>query len=953
MAGICDTTCSISTSSTCPTASESGCYQANDTQTSAVCAQLACDSVWVKSPGSCDQYCDFCTLSKEPTCYVCENFLPTDCEYPDSEIGAYCFTDCSIDYCVATSTSTATNSSTSSSVTTGSATTTSITTTSRSTTSGTSLSSTITSMSITTTSSSTASGTSTSSITATSTLTPCVDVVPDQLGYTGVLGWEDSNGFACEWYFDNACFPGTSLAASFANYGMTASEACCACGGGMNGYSSTTETGTTTSHCEDWRPASEDYWYVDSTSQDCSYLAYFCQKDIASVVSFGHTATEACCYCGGGTGFTSTRTSVTDSSSSTISATTSTTDVTYTFTLSSSTTITSTTSTSSPTTHSSSTSTTASSVTRCEDWVPLMMGLTENSWYDSGGPAYTCEFYEDNGLCGTGQGLANFGRTADEACCACGGGVNAESTSTTTATTTTLCVDMVPDGSGAYWSDSRGDFYSCSYYAHGDFCTSQAPLYPNHGYTAQEVCCACSGGTGKTVTNTTLTESSTASTHTTTITSTITTSSTTSTSTISTTSTTATGSNTSSTTATTFSRTSSSSTTASSTFSLSSSTSATTASDTSSWSETTTSTVTLSSSTSATVSTLSSTRTTETSCADYVPESEDKWYDPLGALYDCAWYALDGGEHCGAFASVQDPTFGRTANEACCVCGGGVHYSVTTTSTLSTTTECFDWQPSPQEDWYDGDGSTCRYYERELLVRATCSESKNFGMIADQACCVCGGGVGRTVTETSPTQTSSTTLSATASSTTRTQTVPPAGYIATTVLVSPVLAGASELAVESEEAHSVGDIIMIAGGGNAETRGIASFGSIVLDAPLDHGYPAGSSLYRYTEPGDAVEDASASGLAFALVLGLVAVGVVVAWAGGLLLLKFGYGYHFRAPKTHPKATGHDPPRAPRGRAGHDPPRAPRGRAGHDPPRAPRGRAGREDLIFDMDDPPAV
>ncbi|CAK0900913.1 unnamed protein product, partial [Prorocentrum cordatum] len=166
--------------------------------------------------------------------------------------------------------------------------------------------------------------------------------------------------------------------------------------------------------------------------------------------------------------------------------------------------------------------------------------------------------------------------------------------------------------------------------------------------------------------------------------------------------------------------------------------------------------------------------------------------------------------------------------------------------------------------------------------------------------------------------TSSTTLSATASSTTRTQTVPPAGYIATTVLVSPVLAGASELAVESEEAHSVGDIIMIAGGGNAETRGIASFGSIVLDPssePLDHGYPAGSSLYRYTEPGDAVEDASASGLAFALVLGLVAVGVVVAWAGGLLLLKFGYGYHFRAPKTHPKATGHDPPRAPRGRAG--------------------------------------
>ncbi|CAK0829751.1 unnamed protein product [Prorocentrum cordatum] len=63
---------------------------------------------------------------------------------------------------------------------------------------------------------------------------------------------------------------------------------------------------------------------------------------------------------------------------------------------------------------------------------------------------------------------------------------------------------------------------------------------------------------------------------------------------------------------------------------------------------------------------------------------------------------------------------------------------------------CFDWQPAPQEAWSDGDGNSCRYYERELLVRGTCSESANDGMTAIQACCVCGGGVSRTDAVTSP-----------------------------------------------------------------------------------------------------------------------------------------------------------------------------------------------------------
>ncbi|CAK0866396.1 unnamed protein product [Prorocentrum cordatum] len=65
---------------------------------------------------------------------------------------------------------------------------------------------------------------------------------------------------------------------------------------------------------------------------------------------------------------------------------------------------------------------------------------------------------------------------------------------------------------------------------------------------------------------------------------------------------------------------------------------------------------------------------------------------------------------------------------------------------------------------------------------------------------------------------------------------------ATTALVRSVLAGSQELVVESEEGFSVGDAIMITGGGNSETRDITSFGSMMLGAPLDYGYPAGSRI---------------------------------------------------------------------------------------------------------------
>jgi hypothetical protein len=65
-----------------------------------------------------------------------------------------------------------------------------------------------------------------------------------------------------------------------------------------------------------------------------------------------------------------------------------------------------------------------------------------------------------------------------------------------------------------------------------------------------------------------------------------------------------------------------------------------------------------------------------------------------------------------------------------------------------------------------------------------------------------------------------------------------------TVVAEPAPAGVKELEVVSQDGFVVGDTVVITGGGNSETRAIAGFGSIVLDAPLEHTYPAGSSITR-------------------------------------------------------------------------------------------------------------
>ena len=66
---------------------------------------------------------------------------------------------------------------------------------------------------------------------------------------------------------------------------------------------------------------------------------------------------------------------------------------------------------------------------QCADFTPSEHGHASDKWYDARGPLYNCWWYEHGGVMEKGGCLAagsNFGRTAEQACCACGGGSTKE-----------------------------------------------------------------------------------------------------------------------------------------------------------------------------------------------------------------------------------------------------------------------------------------------------------------------------------------------------------------------------------------------------------------------------------------------------------------------------------------------------------------------------------------------
>lgn len=150
-------------------------------------------------------------------------------------------------------------------------------------------------------------------------------------------------------------------------------------------------------------------------------------------------------------------------------------------------------------------------------------------WHDKGGPDYDCTWYSNGTNCEDyGSVFENQGKTADEACCVCGGGALTNSnyfsteaptvsptlkpsksfrpsvhkTSNPTpmpsfthapssaSTGTHQCTDKISE-----WNDAEGIEFTCQWYSMDPGnCFYYGDLNPNQGMTANEVCCTCGGG---------------------------------------------------------------------------------------------------------------------------------------------------------------------------------------------------------------------------------------------------------------------------------------------------------------------------------------------------------------------------------------------------------------------------------------------------------------------------
>jgi len=168
--------------------------------------------------------------------------------------------------------------------------------------------------------------------------------------------------------------------------------------------------------------------------------------------------------------------------------------------------------------------------TICEDFTlqptPPPPPCNDNpaGWYDSDGPVYDCDWYVSGDRCASlGDGYENFGTTAKQACCGCGGGVDptngtgfdtlppSPSVNWTVSPSPGGSPTTQPNGSDtgsgsspgstdddcedvAGWYDSDGASYDCRWYSENNRCVTYGAGYANFGLTARDACCACGGG---------------------------------------------------------------------------------------------------------------------------------------------------------------------------------------------------------------------------------------------------------------------------------------------------------------------------------------------------------------------------------------------------------------------------------------------------------------------------
>lgn len=108
------------------------------------------------------------------------------------------------------------------------------------------------------------------------------------------------------------------------------------------------------------------------------------------------------------------------------------------------------------------------------------------------------------------------------------------------------------------------------------------------------------------------------------------------------------------------------------------------------------------------------------------------WTDLQG--YTCDWYGLYGAHQCWIDGDTFPGYFGMTATQACCICQVGF-YPTPNWPAYDPNYQCSDFR-----GWTDVDGYDCSWY----ALGDRCTEYgdlfEKFGLVANQACCACGGG---------------------------------------------------------------------------------------------------------------------------------------------------------------------------------------------------------------------
>ncbi|CAK0866394.1 unnamed protein product [Prorocentrum cordatum] len=208
---------------------------------------------------------------------------------------------------------------------------------------------------------------------------------------------------------------------------------------------------------------------------------------------------------------------------------------------------------------------------------------------------------------------------------------------------------------------------------------------------------------------------------------------------------------------------------------------------------------------------------------------------------DCGPYNTYGANN-GWCASCRYDDYDFSSSDMCCGCGGGAlapppPTPAPTSPPLPTPAPT---PPPPTPAPTPPPPTTSTQISTTATQTATSSETAT--QIATQTTTETGTSSASPSSSTTKTTATTTTETGTSFSTSSSTATTEMVLTATTALVRSVLAGSQELVVESEEGFSVGDAIMITGGGNSETRDITSFGSMMLGAPLDYGYPAGSRI---------------------------------------------------------------------------------------------------------------